>query len=238
MHSCCSSSACFAISHRVWPVAWQVFYLSSRCSSAPATWLAAWHVRDGFYARNRASTRGRRRRHFSVRAGRTKARGAAVARAPRACSRPVGERTSDLTTWLQFGVAEMLVACGALVADRRSLARCHPVQPARAQCDAAPRCSIGSTSLGFRSLLAFRAASVPRPIARHAMVYALAALMFVVAAWRHPVSSARDAAVFAVMTAAVAIVGRSASRDAARHVSPCFSAWRSSRCRCIGSGRV
>src|SRR5215467_14092492 len=43
-------SACFAISHRLWPVAWRVFYLSAALFVAASTVLAISHDPNGFFA--------------------------------------------------------------------------------------------------------------------------------------------------------------------------------------------
>ena len=49
-------SACFAISHRLWPVAWRVFYLSAALFVAASTVLAISHDPSGFFAAGPLST--------------------------------------------------------------------------------------------------------------------------------------------------------------------------------------
>lgn len=195
-------AACFAISHRVWPIAWQVFYLSSALFVGAGTWLAEWHVRDGFFA------------VFALPlvvgaagilpfAPNARKRAALRWLALLALFASVTAGALGSTTQLWLAVAEMLFAAALwlLIVDRL-----RGVEQSSLLTHATSATVLDWIDVaGIPLVLAFRAANITTPSSSMWMVYALAALMFVVAAWRHPVSPARDAAVFAFMTAAVAI---------------------------------
>jgi hypothetical protein len=197
-------SACFAISHRVWPVAWRVFYLASFLFVSAATALATDRVTHGFFAtfalplvigaagilpfapdvRKRAALRW-------------------LALLALLATMSVERLESSALGWL--AVAEILaaIALWLLIIDRlRGVA----------QSSLLARNAGRSTFLDWIDgaaiplALTFRAATVTPPGNSTAIVYGAALVMFLAIAWRHPVSSARDAAAFSFMTLAAAIV--------------------------------
>jgi hypothetical protein len=196
-------SACFAISHRVWPVAWRVFYLSSLLFVAAGTFIGSWHGLSAFYAtfalplvigaagilpfapdaRKRAALRW-------------------LALLALFATAATSSLYSPMRFW--FAVAEILAALGLwlLIIDRL-----RGVAQSSLLAKNAGRSALLDWIDGAAIPLAlmFRAASVTPAGNSTAIVYVAGLTMFFLIAWRHPISSARDAAVFAVMAAAVAI---------------------------------
>ncbi len=198
-------AACFAISHRLWPVAWRVFYLSSALFVAAGTWLAEWHVHDGFYA------------VFALPlvigaagilpfAPDARKRAALRWLALLALFATVTAGGLGSTTQIWLGVVEMLVvaALWLLIIDRlRGVEQSSLLSRNATSATTLDWIDVGAIPL----LLAFRAASITSPSSASWIAYSVAALMFVVTAWRQPVSSARDAAVFAFMATTIAALG-------------------------------
>jgi hypothetical protein len=194
-------SACFAISHRLWPVAWRVFYLSSALFVVAGIWLAETHAGEGFYA------------VFAL----PLVVGAAgiLPFAPDARKRAALRWLAMLALFATVaadglrspwpGVAEILVvaALWLLIIDRlRGVEQSSLLARRATSATLLDWIDVAAIPL----VLAFRAASLASPSSAAWIVYAVAALMFIVAAWRHPVSSARDATVFAFMATATAVL--------------------------------
>ena len=196
-------SACFAISHRSWPVAWQVFYLSSALFVGAGVLLDAGHGARGFYA------------VFALPlvvgvagilpfAPDARKRAALRWLALLALLATVVADSFAAGTLVWLGIAEILaaVALWLLIIDRL-----RGVE----QSSLFARNATSATMLDWIDIAAIplalmmRAASIPPSGNMTAIVYAAAAMMLIVVAWRHPVGSTRDAAAFAVMAAATAV---------------------------------
>jgi predicted membrane protein DUF2339 len=196
-------SACFAISHRVWPVAWRVFYLASLLFVAAGTAAGTWHGLSVFYAA------------FALPlvvgaagilpfAPDVRKRAALRWLALLALLATVSTGGLDSTTRVWFAVVEIMaaVALWLLIIDRlRGVTQSSLL--ARNTGRSALLDWIDGAAIPLA--LTFRAASVTPVGNSTAVVYVAGVGMFFLIAWRHPVSSARDAAVFALMTTAVAL---------------------------------
>lgn len=195
-------SASFAISHRLWPVAWRVFYLSSALFVGAGTWLARWRVDSGFYA------------VFALPilvgaagilpfAPDARKRGALRWLALLALFATLAANNFRSATQHWLGVAEILVITGLwlLIIDRLRGVE----QSSLLSRDAAGREVYDWIDVAVIPLaLTFAAASLVMPATSTWIVYSVAAAMLFAVAWRHPVSPTRDAAAFAFMTAVIA----------------------------------
>jgi hypothetical protein len=196
-------SACFAISHRVWPVAWRVFYLSSLLFVAAGGWAEVWHGYTVFYAvfalplivgaagilpfapdvRKRAALRW-------------------LALLALLATTTAGGVSGTTSIWLAVAEIMAAIALWLLIIDRL-----RGVVQSSLLASTAGRSSLLDWIDGAAIPLAltFRAASLTPSGTSTAIVYGAALVMFLFIAWRHPISAPRDAAVFALMTVAVAI---------------------------------
>jgi len=195
-------SACFAISHRLWPVAWRVFYLSSALFVGAATWLARWRVDSGFYA------------VFALPivvgaagilpfAPDARKRGALRWLALLALFTTLATNNLRSATQHWLGVAEIFVITGLwlLMIDRLRGVE----QSSLLSRDAAGRDVFDWIDVAVVPLaLTFEAAALAMPRTSMWIVFSIAAVLLFTVAWRHPVGSTRDAAAFAFMTAVIA----------------------------------
>jgi hypothetical protein len=197
-------SACFAISHRIWPIAWRVFYLSSLVFVAAATVTGTWHGYSVFYAA------------FALPliigaagilpfAPEARKRAALRWLALLALFATVSADGLLSPTRVWFAAVEIMAALGLwlLIIDRL-----RGVAQSSLLAQNAGRSSLLDWIDGAAIPLAlmFRAANVMSAENSTALVYAVGLALFLLIAWRHPISSARDAAVFAAMATAVAIL--------------------------------
>ncbi|MGH7619320.1 MAG: DUF2339 domain-containing protein [Gemmatimonadaceae bacterium] len=197
-------SACFAISHRVWPVAWQIFYLSSALFVGAGTWLVAFHGKYPFYAvfalplvvgacgvlpfapdeRKRAALRW-------------------LALLALLASVGADGLGASLFGWSGAGEILLAVALWLLMLDRlRGVAQSSLL--ARNASSSGLLDWVDGAALPL--LLTLRAASVVPPGSSAVIAYLAALAMFFFVAWRQPVGSTRDATAFAVVAIAVAVV--------------------------------
>jgi hypothetical protein len=198
-------SACFAISHRLWPVAWRVFYLSAALFVAASTVLAVSHDTNGF---------------FAVCALPLIVGGAGIVPfAPDGRKRAAlrwlallallatisAEAVNQTTTIVWLGMAEIVaaVALWLLIIDRL-----RGVTQSSLLASNAGRSTLLDWIDGAAIPLAliFRAGFMGPSIESTSIVYLGAFIVFAVIAWRHPVGSTRDATAFALSTVAVATV--------------------------------
>jgi Predicted membrane protein (DUF2339) len=195
-------SACFAISHRLWPVAWRVFYLSSALFVAAGTLMAVIKDGNGFYAvfalplvvgaagilpfapnaRKRAALRWL----------------ALLALLATASAPTFG---TPAHVWLAVGEMLAAVALWLLIIDRL-----RGVTQSSLLASNAGRSTLLDWIDGAAIPLAltFSAARLAPAGADTMLVYVVPLVMFAIIAWRHPIGSARDAAVFALMYLAIA----------------------------------
>ncbi|MGH2901174.1 MAG: hypothetical protein ACREBE_22335, partial [bacterium] len=197
-------SACFAISHRAWPVAWRVFYLASGLFVVAGAWLA--NTRDTLAegavfalplvigaagilpfapdSRKRAALRW-------------------LAILALLATLSFDRRRTPTEAWaLAFGVLAA-VALWLLIIDRLGGVAQSSLLARNA--GRAPMLDwIDSALLPLLFVLA--AASASAAGLGTPLIYGIAGAMLLAAAWRHPLGSGRDASAFAVTVVAIGLL--------------------------------
>ena len=188
-------AACFAISHRQWPVAWKVFYAGAALFVGSSAVLADTHGPLGV-----AATFG-----LPLVVGVT----GIVPFAPYARKRPalrwltilalfvtVAPNPSWFSTHAWLLAVELLVAPALWLVIIDRLASDSRPDPLLDWVDAAV----------IPLLFAIRAAGLSPPEFPAAAVYGIVAAMVLAATWRHPVGSLRDGSAFAVVALTVGVL--------------------------------
>ena len=210
-------SSCWAVSHRTWPVAWRVFYLASALFVGVSTSLA--YSRD---VRAVAVTFA-----FPLVIGAAGILPFAPDSRKRAALRWLAILALGVTAvfgghwdapnrWILASEVLLAVALWLLIIDRtRGVAQSSLFAQNASR---APMLDwIDGAAIPL--FLVLRAASVGAPGLSKAAIYAVAAAMLFVSAWRHPVGPLRDAAALTVMLLISAVLYELLPAEVLRRVS-------------------